>query len=70
MNAYEKLKEDIVDIVHDDVPVDLVCPHCERNIDYESIVLSDSRQWNTMAERVVEVTIDSIPDIIKEVLNK
>jgi len=74
MEAYKNLKERINDTVADHIPVNLVCPHCQRDIDFESIIdrssKADITHWDEMAERIIEVAINSIPDIIKEVLSK
>ena len=74
MKAYDKLRKDIKDAVADEIPVNLVCPYCQRDFDFESVIDKDSKiganQWNIMAEQVVGAVIDSIPSIIKEVLNK
>jgi len=74
MTVYESLKDRINDAVADEIPVNLSCPHCEREMNFESIIDRSSKvditQWNGMAERIVEVVIDSLPDIIKEALNK
>jgi len=74
MTAYESLKHRINDAVADHIPLNLTCPHCEEDIEFESIIDIDSKadadKWDALAERIVEVVIDSIPDILKEVLKK
>jgi len=69
MTAYESLKQRINDVVVDHIPVNLVCPHCEQEIEFESIVNIDfEAEWDALAELIVGVIIDSLPDIIKEVI--
>jgi len=74
MTAYESLKQRVNNVVVDHIPVNLVCPHCEQGVEFESIIdissAIDAAKWDAMAELIVGVIIDSLPDIIKEVLNK
>jgi len=74
MGMYESLKDRISDAVADYIPVNLICPHCQQEIDFESVIDRDARsavaEWDEMAERVVEVILDSLPEIIKEVLSR
>jgi len=71
MTAYESLKQRVNNVVVDHIPVNRICPYCEQEIDFECIVNIDfEAEWDAMAELIVGVIIDSIPDIIKEVLNK
>jgi len=74
VKPYDYLKKEIIDIVADQVPVNHMCPHCEQEIDFECIVDRNSRsqveEWDGMATRIVEVAIEMLPKILKEVLNK
>ncbi len=67
-----QLKAEIMDAVAEEIPLNLVCPHCERDIDCYTILdvhstyASDIKAWNNLTNRIVKLVSDSASDIMRQ----
>lgn len=66
----EELKQVVIDVVGDSVPVNTTCPHCEREIDVSCVIDTSAKchkaNWNDLAVNVIKAVVDAIPDLLKE----
>jgi len=70
------LLNDIKDIIYEEIPLNLACPHCEAEIEVDCIMdkKSDSAQWDKMTliivRRVIEAMGDSIADMLQDMSDR
>ena len=56
----------IIDTICDEIPINLVCPYCERTFEVDNVIdpsaKRDRQRWEKLAQHLIDAVKDEIAD--------
>jgi len=67
-----KLEQKIIGLIYDEIPVNLICPYCERDLKIENVLNPDSGnradqiRWLHMVRKIVNAVKEHVNAAVRE----
>jgi len=68
------LIDEVIDIIYEEIPLNLTCPHCEGELEVDSIMDKSSRidqdDWARMATKVISTVSKGLAPILEDLTDQ